>query len=67
MQPLAILCAPLNTCAHPSKSCATLRADGRERYEATCVLIRPDELVVWGGTEGQMDARAVLSKAIGVG
>ena len=51
----------------PLKILRNSRADGRERYEATYVLIRPDEFVAWAGPEGQVDARAVLSKAIGVG
>jgi 2-polyprenyl-6-methoxyphenol hydroxylase-like FAD-dependent oxidoreductase len=51
----------------PLKVLRDSRADGRERYEATYVLIRPDEFVAWAGTERQIDARAVLSKAIGVG
>ena len=51
----------------PLKVLRDSRADGRERYEATYVLIRPDEFVAWAGPEGQVDARAVLSKAIGVG
>ncbi len=41
------------------------RTDGRERYEATYLLVRPDQFVAWAGTEGQMDALGVLSKASG--
>ena len=51
----------------PLKVLRDSRADCRERYEATYVLIRPDEFVVWAGNEGQMDALAVMSKAIGAG
>jgi len=51
----------------PLKVLRDSRADGRERYKATYVLIRPDEFVVWAGNEGQMDALAVMSKAIGAG
>ena len=43
------------------------RADGRERYAARYVLIRPDQFVAWAGTEEHPDALGVLGKAIGAG
>ena len=48
----------------PLKIIQDSRADGRERYEAELVLIRPDQFVAW--TSGPvLNARAVLNKAIG--
>jgi 2-polyprenyl-6-methoxyphenol hydroxylase-like FAD-dependent oxidoreductase len=49
----------------PLKVVRDSRADGRERYAARCVLIRPDQFVAWAGTEEHPDALGVLNKAIG--
>ena len=49
----------------PLKVVRDSRADGRERYEARYVLIRPDQFVAWAGTEEHPDALGVLGKAIG--
>jgi 4-hydroxyisophthalate hydroxylase len=38
---------------------------GREKYQARYVLIRPDEFVAWAGDEPPSDAAAVLRQAIG--
>jgi len=43
------------------------RADGRERYAARYVLIRPDQFVSWADTGEHPDAIGVLSQAIGAG
>ncbi|HEX6000770.1 MAG TPA: FAD-dependent monooxygenase [Hyphomicrobiaceae bacterium] len=41
------------------------RSDGRERYEAALVLVRPDQFVAWCSDEAPADAAAVLKRAIG--
>jgi hypothetical protein len=51
----------------PLKVLRDTRANGRERYEASYVLVRPDQFVAWAGSEGRPDAVGVLSKAIGAG
>ena len=43
------------------------RTDGRERYEASYVLIRPDQFVAWSGNDEHPDVLSVLNKAIGAG
>jgi 2-polyprenyl-6-methoxyphenol hydroxylase-like FAD-dependent oxidoreductase len=40
------------------------RADGRERYEATLVLVRPDQFVAWAGGLPH-DALGILARAAG--
>jgi 2-polyprenyl-6-methoxyphenol hydroxylase-like FAD-dependent oxidoreductase len=49
----------------PLKVLRDTRANGRERYEASYVLVRPDQFVAWAGSEGRPDAVGVLSKVIG--
>jgi 4-hydroxyisophthalate hydroxylase len=49
----------------PLKIVRDSRANGRERYEAVYVLVRPDEFVAWAGTDVKVDALAILSKARG--
>jgi 2-polyprenyl-6-methoxyphenol hydroxylase-like FAD-dependent oxidoreductase len=44
---------------------ADSRDGGRELYQAALVLVRPDQFVAWAGETGDVDARAVLRKAIG--
>ena len=39
--------------------------DGREKYEAKLILVRPDQYVVWGGESAPDDAVALIKKAIG--
>jgi 2-polyprenyl-6-methoxyphenol hydroxylase-like FAD-dependent oxidoreductase len=41
------------------------RADGRERYEAGLVLVRPDQFVAWASNETSIDAMEILKRAIG--
>jgi 2-polyprenyl-6-methoxyphenol hydroxylase-like FAD-dependent oxidoreductase len=41
------------------------RADGRERYEAAYVLVRPDHFVAWAESDASSNAEAILRKAIG--
>jgi 4-hydroxyisophthalate hydroxylase len=41
------------------------RAQGRERYEARYVLVRPDQFVAWAGEEGPDDIDALLRKVTG--
>jgi hypothetical protein len=43
------------------------RAGGRERYDATYVLIRPDQFVAWAGNDTPDDATQILRRAIGRG
>jgi 2-polyprenyl-6-methoxyphenol hydroxylase-like FAD-dependent oxidoreductase len=38
-------------------------ADGREKYQARLVLVRPDQFVAWAGNDG--DAARILRRAIG--
>jgi hypothetical protein len=40
---------------------------GRARYQATHVLVRPDQFVAWASGEAPVDATAVLRTAIGAG
>ena len=51
----------------PLKIIRDSRTGGRERYEAAHILIRPDQFVVWAGSDAAVDATAVLRKAIGAG
>ena len=43
------------------------RRDGRERYEAAFVLVRPDQFVAWAANDAPVDAAAILRRAIGAG
>ena len=36
-----------------------------ERYEAACILVRPDHFVAWAGSDTPLNAAAILGKAIG--
>jgi 4-hydroxyisophthalate hydroxylase len=49
----------------PLKVIRDNRAEGRERYEASYVLIRPDQFVAWSGGSAPVDATAILHKSIG--
>jgi hypothetical protein len=41
------------------------RSAGRERYEATYLLVRPDHFVAWAGGELIPDAPTILRRAVG--
>jgi 2-polyprenyl-6-methoxyphenol hydroxylase-like FAD-dependent oxidoreductase len=41
------------------------RAEGRERYNASAILVRPDQFVAWMSDGGSVDPAAVLRKATG--
>jgi 2-polyprenyl-6-methoxyphenol hydroxylase-like FAD-dependent oxidoreductase len=41
------------------------RRDGRERYNASLVLIRPDQFVAWASNDGSPDAEAILRRTTG--
>jgi hypothetical protein len=42
------------------------RADGREAYEASLVLVRPDQYVVWSGETLDRPAADVLRHCVGL-
>lgn len=41
------------------------RANGRERWEAAAVLVRPDQFIAWAGDGSTADAAAILKRAVG--
>lgn len=41
------------------------RRDGRKRYDASLVLIRPDQFVAWASNDGSPDAEAILRRTTG--
>jgi 2-polyprenyl-6-methoxyphenol hydroxylase-like FAD-dependent oxidoreductase len=43
------------------------RQDGRARYEARYILVRPDQFVAWTGEDAPADTHAVLRRAAGDG
>jgi len=51
----------------PLKLIRDHRTGGRERYDATYVLIRPDQFVAWAADGAPADATEILRKAIGAG
>jgi hypothetical protein len=48
----------------PLKIVEDTREDGREKYGAALVLVRPDQFVAWAG-DSTADAKAILARAIG--
>lgn len=48
----------------PLKIVEDTRADGRERYGASLVLVRPDQYVAWAGDDAAQ-AHEILARAIG--
>ncbi len=66
-----LLCRAFETAATamhvPLKIIPDSRIGGRERYEATHILIRPDQFVAWAGSDASADATAIVRKAIGGG
>ena len=63
------------TCRRSSSAAAALKvplkvvrdsyADGRARYEARLILVRPDQFVVWTGERAPPDADAIMRKVAG--
>ena len=51
----------------PLKILRDTRAHGRARYEATYILIRPDQFVAWAGGDSRPDAAVILGRGIGAG
>jgi 2-polyprenyl-6-methoxyphenol hydroxylase-like FAD-dependent oxidoreductase len=49
----------------PLKIVRDSRAGGRERYDASFVLIRPDHFVAWAGSETGVEPDAILRKSVG--
>jgi 2-polyprenyl-6-methoxyphenol hydroxylase-like FAD-dependent oxidoreductase len=49
----------------PLKIVRDSREGGRGRYEASYVLIRPDQFVAWSGNDASAEATAILRRAIG--
>ncbi|WP_034658735.1 FAD-dependent monooxygenase [Chelativorans sp. J32] len=50
----------------PLKVIADDRENGRGAFEATYVLVRPDQFVAWAGDEGPVDPMCVLGRAAGL-
>ena len=53
------------TLGMPLKVVRDTRADGREKYGAGLILIRPDQFVAWMSDDGAVDVDEVLARAIG--
>ena len=49
----------------PLKIVRDSRADGRERYEAALVLVRPDQFVAWASDKAPVNATEILRRVIG--
>jgi 4-hydroxyisophthalate hydroxylase len=49
----------------PLKVVRDSRADGRERYEAALVLVRPDQFVAWASDDPAVNATEILRRVIG--
>ncbi len=49
----------------PLKTIVDTRADGREKYEASLVLVRPDQFVAWASNDPPSDPAAILARAMG--
>jgi 4-hydroxyisophthalate hydroxylase len=49
----------------PLKVVSDSRVDGRERYEAALVLVRPDQFVAWASDKAAVDAAEILRRVIG--
>jgi len=65
----ATVCSAFGTAAEtmgvPLKIIRDSRSGGRERYEASLVLVRPDQFVAWAGSGSDIDPTETLRKAIG--
>lgn len=51
----------------PLKIIRDTRADGRERYGASLVLVRPDQFVAWASDSAEGNPAAILKRAVGAG
>lgn len=49
----------------PLKVIEDTREGGREKYEASLILVRPDQYAVWTANEAPADAAAILRKVTG--
>ena len=49
----------------PFKIVPDTYADGRKKYEARMILVRPDQFVVWSGDGAPADAGAIMRKVAG--
>ena len=49
----------------PFKTVRDSYADGRTRYEATLILVRPDQFIAWTGDRAPADAAALMRKVVG--
>jgi 4-hydroxyisophthalate hydroxylase len=49
----------------PLKVIIDSRADGRDRYEAKFILVRPDQFVAWSSEDAPDNAREILQKVLG--
>jgi hypothetical protein len=65
------ICAAFETAAQtagiPLKVVRDDSSAGRARYQATHVLVRPDQFVAWVSGATPIDAAGILRKAIGAG
>jgi 2-polyprenyl-6-methoxyphenol hydroxylase-like FAD-dependent oxidoreductase len=43
------------------------KADGRELYKASAILIRPDQFVAWAADQVTGDPATILNRAVGIG
>jgi hypothetical protein len=49
----------------PLKGVRDSYADGRTKYEARMILVRPDQFVVWTGDAAPADAEPIMCKVAG--
>ena len=51
----------------PLKVVRDTYADGRTKYEARMILVRPDQFIVWIGDTAPADVGAIMRKVAGKG
>jgi hypothetical protein len=49
----------------PLKVLRDTYADGRAKYEARMILVRPDQFIVWIGDKAPADANEIMRKIVG--